>query len=383
MMNILRTMVRATVLVMASVFAMTVSAASRPKILVTFPTDGYFEMMGESVTLGLKAARELMPELDRRYEFVDVPTKGDIKSMSEDIQQAIKDHKPFAIVGGISSLHAFAIGDLAEKNGVYYIAPYATNPKVTEAKKYVYTTCFDDRFQAEALAAFVVKKSKKKRVAMISQAAEPYSVYLSQAFSEKVKQLGGEIVLSLTVSEGQPLPAADKAKILELKPDYVFIPIYQKSVAVMLKQFMSEKNANLTFLGSDAWAGGLTISGTFKEGLSPMKAYSVEHWVSSHTTALGKKVLDHLAQKQKAGEEQGYARMDSSGMALGFDSALLLLQAAENKKAKVGRSPFDGLRFEGATGRFDYRAGHAPRKTLYILESDMNGVRYFDKISEL
>lgn len=357
-------------------------AAPRPKVLVTFPKDGYFEMMGESVALGLKAARELFPELDRRYEFVDVPTKGDIKSMSDDVQQAIQDHKPFAIVGGISSLHAFAIGELAEKNAIYYIAPYATNPKVTEGKKYIYTACFDDRFQAEALATFVVKKSKKKRVAMISQAAEPYSVFLSQAFSEKLKKLGGEVVLSLTVSEGQTLPEADKAKILELKPDYVFIPIYQKSVAVMLKQFMSEKNANLTFLGSDAWAGGLAISGTFKEGSSPMKAYSVEHWVSSRPSALGKKVLDFLNGKQK-GEGEVYARVDSSGMALGFDSALFLLKAAQRKATKSSVSPFDGLRFEGATGRFDYRARHAPQKTLYILESDMKGVRYFDQISEL
>ena len=88
-----------------------------------------------------------------------------------------------------------AAAPVAQRYQVPMITPSSTNERVTEVGDYIFRVCFIDPFQGTVMALFAKNTLKAKNVAVLTDAAAPYSVGLATFFKEKFLADGGTIFL--------------------------------------------------------------------------------------------------------------------------------------------------------------------------------------------
>jgi hypothetical protein len=107
-----------------------------------------------------------------------------------------------ALIGEVASSRSLAAAPIAQSNGVPMISPSSTNPEVTKKGDFIFRACFLDEFQGRVMARYAADSLKFKRVAILKDIKNDYSVGLSQFFSEEYKARGGSIVGEQAYNEG-------------------------------------------------------------------------------------------------------------------------------------------------------------------------------------
>ena len=74
------------------------------------------------------------------------------------------------------------------------ITPASTNEKVTAVGDYIFRVCFIDPFQGEVLAKFAYNDLKARRVAILTDIRQDYSVGLTDAVTEHFNKAGGTVL---------------------------------------------------------------------------------------------------------------------------------------------------------------------------------------------
>ena len=74
----------------------------------------------------------------------------------------IEKDKVIAIIGEMISGDTMAGGPIAEKAKIPMVSPTATNPLVTQGKKYVFRVCFIDPVQGEIAAKYAFYHPKSQ-----------------------------------------------------------------------------------------------------------------------------------------------------------------------------------------------------------------------------
>ena len=64
------------------------------------------------------------------------------------------------------------------------ITPASTNERVTEVGDYVFRVCFIDPFQGEVLAKFAFNDLKARKVAILRDSQQDYSVGLTDSVAQ-------------------------------------------------------------------------------------------------------------------------------------------------------------------------------------------------------
>ena len=98
------------------------------------------------------------------------------------------------IVGEVSSGNTIQIARSAFDKGVPVVAVGATRTDLTAEGSHVFRVCYTDAFQGPAMAKFCIEKLNKKKVAILTDNALPYSQGLRASFKEEFLKLGGTIV---------------------------------------------------------------------------------------------------------------------------------------------------------------------------------------------
>jgi branched-chain amino acid transport system substrate-binding protein len=140
---------------------------------------------------------------------------------------------------------------MAELAGIPIMATVATNPLVTEGKKYAFRACFIDPFQGEAAANYAYSALGCKKAAVLTDAANDYSIDLAAFFKTNFVKLGGTVVSDLTYRSGDTDFTAQLTEIIAQEPDIVFIPAYFAEGAVIVRQSF-ELGAKFRVMGGNA-----------------------------------------------------------------------------------------------------------------------------------
>ena len=93
-----------------------------------------------------------------------------------------------ALLGEVASSRSLAAAPEAQRARVPMISPGSTNPKVTEVGDYIFRACFIDPFQGAVMARFAVEELKAKRLAILFDFKQDYSVGLAEFFRETAQQ---------------------------------------------------------------------------------------------------------------------------------------------------------------------------------------------------
>jgi branched-chain amino acid transport system substrate-binding protein len=342
----------------------------------------YSSLTGTTATFGQSTHRGLLMAVDEINSSGGVLGKQ-IRLLTEDTQskpeeaamavtKLISRDGVKAIVGEVASSRSLAAAPICQANGIPMISNASTNPEVTRKGDYIFRVCYIDPFQGEIMAKFAFNSLQCKRVAILKDVKNDYSIGLAQFFAETFRQLGGEIVAEQAYSEGDTDFKAQLTALKATGPDAVIVPGYYTEAALIVKQ-ARELNIQVPFVGGDGWdsiklieIGGLAMNNCYFS-----TAYSAEDPDS---------VVQNFARKYIS----RYNEVPDALAALGYDAGGILFDAIRRAGSTEGAKIRDALAvtkgFRGVTGTIAIDADRNARKPAVIVAVGDGKMKYRETI---
>jgi branched-chain amino acid transport system substrate-binding protein len=213
-----------------------------------------------------------------------------------------------------------------------------------------------------------------KKVAVLTDVKQDYSVGLSEFFVKSFTAAGG------TISKDQKYSTGDKdfkpqlTSIKATQPDAIFVPGYYAEVSLIAKQARI-LGIKVPLLGGDGWVGDslLKVAGNSLDG-----SFFSCHFSADDKTA---KVQDFVA-KYKA--KYGGAVPDDMA-ALGYDSAMILAAAIKSagttEPAKLRDAIAATKAHDGITGSITLDDKRNATKPAVILTIAKGGFQFVETVA--
>lgn len=343
----------------------------------------YFPLTGNTATwgeMGKKAIDIAVDELNAAGGLLGKKVRmvyEDDQSLPEQAKLAvlklIKQHKAVALIGEFASSRTLAAAPEAQRHHIPMISPYSTNPKVTEVGDYIFRVCYIDPFQGGAMARFAVETLGVKRIAILKDIKNDYSVGLADFFTQMLTQLGGTVVAETSYSEGD---VEFRSQLTQLKvgnPEAIYIPGYYTEVGLIARQ-ARELGLTVPLLGGDGWDSPKTVE---IGGAATNGTYFTASFAVDDPNPLGREFSKKF--KDRFG-------IDPDGTAaVSYEAAIVLFDAIRRAGSTDGPALRDALaatkNFEGVSGRFTLDANRNAIKRIVIMTIH-NGALKFNSAVE-
>ena len=332
------------------------------RIGVFLPMTGGVASYGQMEWTGINVAKSMKPNvLNRPVELFLVDEKSDRIEAANAVNRLISKNKVHAIIGSATSSNTMAGAAIAEKAGIPLVSPTATDPRLTQNKKYIFRVCFVDSFQGQMAARYAYDTLKARTAALLIDVAQDACVDLANEFKKNFTQKGGKIVQATYCQSGDQDFTAQLSTIMASRPDVLYLPNYYTEDALICKQ-ATEVGLKTIILSSD---------GSHAPELISIGGKSVEGFIltghfekNAATSKLGKAYLQSYAKEFKT-DLGGYE-------ALGADAYFILLNAMERAKSTDGskiRAALAATRnFEGVSGKIQLGEDGNAIKSLVVLK---------------
>lgn len=277
---------------------------------------------------------------------------------SSAVTKLITQDKVVAVLGEVASSRTLAAAPVAQKFQVPMITPASTNEKVTEVGDYIFRVCFIDPFQGEVIAKYAYNDLKARRVAILKDIQQDYSVGLTEAVTRTMTALGGQVLDTVSYSSGDADFKAALTKIRGMKPDAIFATGYYNEAGIIARQ-ARELGMTMPILGGDGWVGDALANG--REALK--NTFISDHYHGENP--------DPVVQTFVKTYRTKYGKEPDSIAALGYDSAKVLADAltragaADPVKLRAALAAAD---VRGVTGQLKMNAKRNVDKPAVISE---------------
>jgi len=284
----------------------------------------------------------------------------------------ISQDKVIAVLGEVASSKSLEAAPICQENKIPMISPASTNPKVTEVGDYVFRICFIDPFQGTVMAKFALSKGWK-RVAVLKDTKQDYSMGLAQFFVENFQKNGGMIVKEQSYSTGDKDFKAQLTSIKASQPEAIFVPGYYGEVALIARQ-ARQLGIKVPLLGGDGWVGEslLKVAGNALDGSFFSNHYSEED---------PSPVIQDFVKKYQA----KYGEKPDAMAALGYDSANILADAIKRAgttdSAKLRDAIAATKEFKAVTGNITLDAQRNATKSAVIMTIASGGFKYVQTVA--
>jgi branched-chain amino acid transport system substrate-binding protein len=312
--------------------------------------------------------------MGKKMELTTEDTRSTPGESATVVRKLISRNQVIAVLGEVASGRSLEGASVCQPNKIPMISPSSTKPEVTDKGDYIFRVCFIDPFQGKVLATFANKTLKAKNVAMLVDAASPYSVGLASNFKETFVGMGGKVVLEQKFSSGDKDFKAQLTAIKAANPEAVIAPCYYTEAGLIVRQ-ARELGITVPIFGGDGWEapelleiGGKAIEGTYysthysAEDQSP----KVQDFVKKYRARWGNETPDAMA-------------------ALGYDSVMVLADAI--KRAGTTEEPKlrDAIAatkdFEGVTGKTTLDEHRNATKPAVIITVKDGKFKYVETIN--
>jgi len=261
------------------------------------------------------------------------------------ISKLIGINKVSAVIGDFASSCTLAAMEVAKREKVPLITPISLAPKITQmGNTWVFRACDNSEMIANAFTKYAVKDKKIGKWSFIGVNTD-YGRGSVDAFSKKVKELGGEIVFVEYFNQGETDYYAILTKLKATDAQGLCLLGETMDLSRVVNQFF-ELELNKKIVLMDPTSG--TFNPKFVE-LTKGRAEGMigaSRFVDSLQTPLAKKFV--AAYKQRWGHEpEKYAQA-------GYDTVYILVQAVERAKSTDPPSMRDALtrtQYEGPQGK--------------------------------
>lgn len=343
----------------------------------------YGSLTGTTATFGLST------DNGAKMAFDEINTAGGVlgkklKILVEDDQskpeeaatavtKLINQNHVVAMLGEVSSSRSLAAAPVCQANSVPMVSPSSTNPRVTQIGDYIFRVCFIDPFQGSVMAKFAANTLKAKKVAILVDVRNDYSVGLQTFFRENFRQLGGEIAAEQSYSEGDSDFHAQLTQIKAVNPEAIYVPGYYTEVGTIARQ-ARELGITVPLLGGDGWDSPklFEIGGDALNGCYLSNHYSVD----DPSPAVQKFVGAYKAR---------YKQTPDALAALGYDAAKILADAMSRAGSSEGPKVRDALAvtkdFPGVTGKITINKDRNAVKPAVVLKVENGKFVYVETVS--
>jgi branched-chain amino acid transport system substrate-binding protein len=310
--------------------------------------------------------------LGRKLELLSEDDQSQAGQPATIVQKLIAQDKVIAILGEVASSKSLEAAPICQQNRIPMISPASTNPKVTATGDYIFRVCFIDPFQGTVMAKFALSKGWKK-IAVLTDVKQDYSVGLADFFTKYFTANGGEIVKEQQYDSGDKEFRAQLTSIKAAQPDAIFVPGYYAEVALIGKQARL-LNLKVPLLGGDGWVGEslLKVAGNSLDG-----SYFSNHFSAEDTNPLVQGFIK--AFRAKYGEEP------DAMAALGYDSAMILADAIKRAGTTESAALRDAIAatkdHEGITGRITLDAQRNAAKSAVIMTIQDGGFKFVQTVA--
>jgi branched-chain amino acid transport system substrate-binding protein len=288
------------------------------------------------------------------------------------VRKLLSRDKIVALLGEVASSRSLEAAPICQQAGIPMISPASTNPKVTEVGDMVFRVCFIDPFQGTVLSKFALSKGWK-RVAVLTDVKQDYSVGLSQFFKAHIAANGGQIVSEQSYSSGDKDFKAQLTAIKGTAPEAILASGYYTEAGLIASQ-ARELELNVPLLGGDGWdapalveVGGKAIEGSF---------------FSNHFSDEDKApVIQEFIKKFQA----KYGQKPDAMAALGYDSAMILADAIKRAGSTEGPKLKEAIgatkNFSAVTGSITLNAQRNADKPAVMLTVKEGKFSYVETVS--
>ena len=323
-------------------------APAPPEILVGV----YNSFTGSTATFGIStrkgtemAAAEINASggiLGKKVRLLLEDDQGKPEEAQTAVTKLITRDRVIAVIGETASSRSLAAAPVCQQNQVPMISPSSTNPKVTQVGNYIFRVCFIDPFQGDVMARFAANSLKLKKVAILRDIKNDYSVGLADIFAQSFVKLGGQISGNESYSEGDTDFSAQLTSLKATKPEAIFVPGYYTEVGLIARQ-ARKLDITVPLLGGDGWEspklweiGGQAVNG----------CYYSNHYSQQDPSPAVQNFISRFKAR--------YNEMPDAVAALAYDSMKLLEDAIRRAGSTEGPKVRDALaasrNFAGVTG---------------------------------
>jgi len=147
----------------------------------------------------------------------------------------IKTDNVLCIVGAIFSSVSLVVAPLAEEAKVVMISPASTHKDLPEKGRFIFRVIISDAMQAIVFAKYLATIENVKTVGIL-YVNNAYSKGLAMDFWEEFEKEEGQVVATESADEGTKDFKPQLRKIMEKKPEILYLPNYVSDIALIIKQ---------------------------------------------------------------------------------------------------------------------------------------------------
>jgi len=296
--------------------------------------------------------------LGRKLRLLVEDDQSKPEEASNAVTKLVTQDKVVAVIGEVASRRTLAAAPISQKYQVPMITPASTNEKVTEVGDYVFRVCFIDPFQGEVLAKFAYNDLKARKVAILRDQAQDYSVGLTDSVQRNFTKLGGQVIAPVSYSTGDADFKAALTRIRSEKPDVLFATGYYPEAAIITRQ-ARELGMTMPILGGDGWVGDALQNG--RDALK--NTYISNHYSGDNP--------DPVVQNFVTSYKKRFNKDPDAIAALGYDAIKVLADSLTRAKSTEGPKLRDAIAsadVPGVTGRLKMNAQRNVDKPAVVQE---------------
>ena len=317
------------------------------KMGVAGPITGANAAFGAQLNQGVQQAAEDINKAGGILgQKIEVEPGDDVSDPKQGVSVANKfvgDEVKF-VVGHFNSGVTIPASDVYSENGILFITPSATNPKVTDRKLWdAFRTCGRDDQQGMVWAELARDKLKGKKIAVVHDKTT-YGKGLADAALDNMHKMGVKEVLYEGVNTGEKDYSAIVSKIKESGADYLMWGGLHTEGGLIVRQMRDQGMSTVMISGDGitnsefAAIGGPGVEGTLMTfGPEPRKNPNAQEAVAAF--------------KAKGFDPQGYTLYS-------YAAVQIIKQAAEKAKSldpkKVAEAMHSGMTFNTVIGPIAY-----------------------------
>ncbi|WP_309710828.1 ABC transporter substrate-binding protein [Armatimonas sp.] len=343
----------------------------------TIKVGQYASLTGETSTFGVESNAGLTFAVDElnaaggievggKKMKVEVETQDDQSKADEAKTIAVKfasDAKVVAVIGEVASSRSKTAAPEFQRAGIPMISPSSTNPEVTKVGDFIFRVCFIDPFQGFVMAKFASEELKLKKVAIMRDPSQDYSVGLADVFKEEFAKMGGAIAVDVSYNAKDSDFRSQLGQIKAAGADGIFIPGYYNEVGTIARQ-AKELGIEAPLMGGDGWDSEKLVEGAGGPGKALEGAYFSTHYSKDSKE---QKVQDFVkAFSAKNG------KAPASLVAQGYDAMMILADAIKRAGSTDRKKVRDALAqtkdYEAVTGKITIDANRNATKSAVVLQ---------------
>src|ERR1700677_2523632 len=328
-------------------FLLAGAAHAQLKLAVAGPVTGANAAFGAQLTQGVQQAVEDINEAGGILgQKVEVEIGDDVSDPQQGVSVANKfvgDGVKF-VVGHFNSGVTMPASDVYAENGVLFITPSATNPKITDRKLCdAFRTCGRDDQQGMVWAELARDKLKGKKIEVIHDKTT-YGKGLADAALDNMHKFGVKEVLYEGVNTGGKDYSAIVSKIKDAGADYLMWGGLHTEGGLILRQMRDQGMSTIMISGD-----GITDSEFAAVGGPGVEGTLMTFGPEPRNNPNAKAAVDSF--KAKGFDPQGYTLYS-------YAAVQIMKQAAEKANSldpkKVAEVMHSGVPFHTVIGDISY-----------------------------